>query len=334
MIPADVLAVLTPTRGHIGGSALRSLACAREAARAAGSSLSIALLGAQLQDHTEALARLVDGEVLRAEHPSFAEPLAERFVPTLVRTLSEAPSFSLVVCESSALGRDIAARLAGHFGAPYAAESRRVVRDADAWVAERPLFAGNAEAEVRLLGPRAVVTARTSEFERPAPLPSAAPVRELAVASPGPRAADVEVVEFIPARTNGRELAEARVVVTGGRGLGARFGEVLSPLAEEVGAALGATRGACDGGHAPGAWQVGQTGVSVAPDVYIAVGVSGAIQHVAGMQGSRTVVAVNRDPKAPIFEVADYGMVGDLFDIVPALVSELKQARRARGSAE
>jgi electron transfer flavoprotein alpha subunit len=334
MTPADVLAVLTPTRGPIGGSALRSLACARGAARSAGGSLSIALLGARLQDHTETLARFADGELLRAEDPSLAEPLAERFVPTLVRTLREAPSFSLVVCESSALGRDIAGRLAGHFGAPYAAESHGVLRREDAWVAERPLFAGNAEAAVRLVGPLAVVTARTASFERPPPLPSAAAVRELVVPAPGPRAADVEVVEFIPARANGRELGEARVVITGGRGLGARFGEVLTPLAEEVGAALGATRGACDGGHAPGAWQVGQTGVSVAPDVYIAVGVSGAIQHVAGMQGSRTVVAVNRDPKAPIFEVADYGMVGDLFEIVPALVSELKRARRARGSAE
>jgi electron transfer flavoprotein alpha subunit len=197
-----------------------------------------------------------------------------------------------------------------------------VTRIISAETFEHPIYAGNAIETVEALDDKIVLTIRTSSFEPVGESEIAAPIRSVLLSVPAKR---VEVVGQSEMKSDRPELTAASVVISGGRGLGSRqlFLELLQPLADRLGAALGASRAAVDAGYAPNDWQVGQTGKIVAPDIYIAVGISGAIQHVAGMKDAKIVVAINKDASAPIFEIADYGLVGDLFELVPDLTAKL-----------
>ena len=187
---------------------------------------------------------------------------------------------------------------------------------------QRPIYAGNAIATVQSGDPRKVLTVRTTSFEPVAAEGGSAQIEAVPVAPVG---VQPEVLGVERADDGRPELGAAQVVVAGGRALGSaeKFREVLEPLADRFGGALGASRAAVDAGYAPNDWQVGQTGKVVAPQLYFAIGISGAIQHTAGMQDSKVVVAINKDPEAPIFAVSDYGLVGDLFEVVPELVAKL-----------
>ena len=257
--------------------------------------------------------------------PRSGEYTAEQFTPTVAAV---GKAFGLIVATATSFGKDLLPRVAARLACRRGTRWRRcsgVANEGGKLVYKRFMFAGNAFGYCTLSTPIQVATARQSEFAAAAASGAASPVESVAKTAPSAAAARVEFVSLEAVKSARPELTEASVVVSGGRALKEKFMEVLEPLADALGAALGASRAAVDAGYAPGDFQVGQTGKIVAPQLYVAVGISGAIQHIAGMKGSKVIVAINKDPEAPIFQLADYGLVADLFVAVPALVSELKK---------
>ncbi|MDP3289931.1 MAG: FAD-binding protein [Methyloversatilis sp.] len=255
-------------------------------------------------------------KVLTADAPQFAHALAED-VAALVLTL--AAGYTHLLAPASSFGKSFMPRVAALLDVAQVSDIV-AVESADTFV--RPIYAGNALATVQSRDTIKVVTVRATAFD-PAPAAGGS-AAIVAIQPPAPTGLATFVSQELSQSVR-PELGSARVVVSGGRGLGSgeAYHSVLEPLADKLGAALGASRAAVDSGYAPNDYQVGQTGKIVAPDLYIAVGLSGAIQHLAGMKESKVIVAINKDADAPIFQVADYGLVGDLFELVPKLVAEL-----------
>jgi electron transfer flavoprotein alpha subunit len=231
--------------------------------------------------------------------------------------------YDTVAFAASAFGKDVAPRVAARLGAGYAPDINLVKVDGGKRQYRRPQYAGNAFAWLEVTTPVHVVSVRQTEFPAAEPAGGASPVENVAKVD-DPAAARVEFLKLETGKSERPDLGEARVVVSGGRALKEQFKQVLEPLADALGAAIGASRAACDAGYAPAELQVGQTGRTVAPQLYLAIGISGAIQHIAGMKSSKVIVAINKDPDAPIFQIADYGLVQDLFVAVPELVKDLK----------
>ncbi len=253
-------------------------------------------------------------KVLIAEGAQFADGLAENIAE---QALALASNYSHVLAPATAYGKNILPRVAARLDVGQISEITKV-DSPDTF--ERPIYAGNAIATVQSIDAIKVITVRATGFDAAATGGSAAIEKITAVADSGKSA----FVSRELAKSDRPELTAAKVIVSGGRGIGsAENFKILEPLADKLGAAMGASRAAVDAGYVPNDWQVGQTGKIVAPQLYIAVGISGAIQHLAGMKDSKTIVAINKDPEAPIFSVADYGLVGDLFEAIPALVQEL-----------
>ena len=255
-------------------------------------------------------------KVLHAEGDLFAHGLAENVA---AQVLALAPGYSHILFAATASGKNIAPRVAAKLDVGQISDIIKV--DAPDTF-ERPIYAGNAIATVQSLDAVKVITVRTTGFD-PAPATGgSAPIETLTSVGAYDRSSFVgsEI-----ARNDRPELTSAKIIVSGGRAMGSneKFNEVLTPLADKLNAALGASRAAVDAGYAPNDWQVGQTGKIVAPQLYIAIGISGAIQHLAGMKDSKVIVAINKDEEAPIFSVADYGLVQDLFVAVPELVKAL-----------
>jgi electron transfer flavoprotein alpha subunit len=253
-----------------------------------------------------------------ADAPHLGEFLAEN-VAALVVSLAKAYSHLLAPATSN--GKNVMPRAAALLDVQQISEIS-AVEGTDTFV--RPIYAGNALATVKSKDPIKVITVRTTAFDAVPATGGAAPI-ESVNAPP-----DTGLSAFVSrevAKSERPELTAAKIIVSGGRGMGSgeNFTKVLEPLADKLGAAMGASRAAVDAGFVPNDWQVGQTGKIVAPDLYVAVGISGAIQHLAGMKDSRVIVAINKDEEAPIFQVADFGVVGDLFQLVPSLVEELKK---------
>jgi electron transfer flavoprotein alpha subunit len=254
--------------------------------------------------------------VLHADGDAFAHGLAENVA---AQVLAIANGYSHIVFAATVYGKSISPRVAAELDVAQVSEIIAVVSE-DTF--KRPIYAGNAIATVQSRDSVKVVTVRVSAFEPAETEGGAAVVTSIQSVS------DSGSSRFVgeeAARSDRPELTAAKIIVSGGRGLGSseKFNEVLVPLADKLSAALGASRAAVDSGYAPNDWQVGQTGKIVAPQLYIACGISGAIQHLAGMKESKVIVAINKDPEAPIFSVADYCLVGDLFELVPALVDSL-----------
>ena len=287
------------------------------AALACGGDVHVLVAGSNAGAAAAAAAQIAGvSKVLHADSAAFAHGLAENVTAQI---LALASSYSHLLFPATASGKNIAPRVAAKLDVGQISDVTKV-DSPDTF--ERPIYAGNAIAIVQSLDAIKVLTVRTTGFDAAAATGGAASV-ELVT----PIAAS-EKTTFIGseiAKNDRPELTAAKVIVSGGRALGSseKFMEVMTPLADKLGAAMGASRAAVDAGYAPNDWQVGQTGKIVAPALYIAAGISGAIQHLAGMKDSKVIVAINKDPEAPIFSVADYGLAADLFVAVPELVAAL-----------
>jgi electron transfer flavoprotein alpha subunit len=292
-------------------------------ARNTGSTFSILVLGQGAKAASAEVTGFGAEKVLVCDDAYLANPIAERFAPTVAEVAKG--GFDVVAVTASSFGKDLAPRVAAKLGAGYAPDISGVKAEGGKLVYRRPVFAGNAYGTCTLNTAVQVVSARQSEFSAAEPSGGSSPVSDVALAAKDAAAERVQFVGLDAAQSARPDLGEARVIVSGGRALKEQFAQVLDPLANLLGAAVGASRAACDAGYAPAELQVGQTGRVVAPRLYFAIGISGAIQHLAGMKGSKTIVAINKDPDAPIFQVADYGLVADLFNAVPELVTELKK---------
>ena len=307
-----ILVIAEHDHASLRAATLNTLA----AAHAIGGPVSVLVAGAGCGGAARAAAAAAGvGRVLVADAPHYGEHLAENLAALVVGL---AAGFGHILVPATAFGKNLAPRIAALLDVQQISEIVQV-KSPDTFV--RPIYAGNALATVQSGDPVKVITVRATGFDAVAAEGGSAPVEPVA---PGPDLGLSTLVGRELTRSDRPELTAARAIVSGGRGMGsAENFKLLEPLADRLNAAMGASRAAVDAGYAPNDWQVGQTGKIVAPELYVAIGISGAIQHLAGMKDSRVIVAINKDEEAPIFQVADYGLVGDLFQLVPELVREL-----------
>ena len=309
----SVLVIAEHDNASIKGATLNTVT----AAVACGGDVHVLVAGHNAGAAAQAASKIAGvAKVIHADAPGLEHGLAENVA---AQVLAIASNYSHILFPATASGKNVAPRVAAKLDVAQVSDITKVI-SADTF--ERPIYAGNAIATVQSADSVKVITVRATGFDAAAATGGSAAV-ETAAAT-----ADAGKSSFMGseiAKSDRPELTAAKIIVSGGRALGSKekFDEVMTPLADKLGAALGASRAAVDAGYAPNDWQVGQTGKIVAPQLYIAAGISGAIQHLAGMKDSKVIVAINKDPEAPIFSVADYGLEADLFTAVPELVKAL-----------
>jgi len=310
-----ILVYAEHSNGELKPGSLSAITCAQEI----GGDIDVLITGHDCRAAADAAAA-VPGvrKVLHADGPHLGQHIAENTAPVIERL---APDYAYVLAAASTGGKNVMPRVAARLDVQQVSDISQVV-SADTFV--RPIYAGNAMATVQSSDPIKVITVRGTSFE---PAPTTGGSAEVESTDPG---SDANLARFVGSQlseSEGPELTTASIVVSGGRGLGsAENFKLVEKLAGEMGAAVGASRAAVDAGYVPNDYQVGQTGKVVAPDLYLAIGISGAIQHLAGMKESRVIAAINKDPEAPIFEIADYGLVADLFEVMPELEQKLAAA--------
>lgn len=308
-----VLVIAEHDNASIKGATLNTVTAAQQC----GDDVHVLVAGNGAADAAAAAGKIAGvSKVIHADGASLADALAENVAAQI---LAVAGSYSHILFPATASGKNVAPRVAAKLDVAQISDITKV-ESADTF--ERPIYAGNAIATVQSSDATKVITVRGTAFDAAAAEGGSAAVETVDAAADSGKSAFVgrEIT-----KSDRPELTAAKVIVSGGRALGSaeKFTEVMTPLADKLGAAIGASRAAVDAGYAPNDLQVGQTGKIVAPELYIAAGISGAIQHLAGMKDSKVIVAINKDPEAPIFSVADYGLVADLFDAVPELVGAL-----------
>lgn len=320
-MPTVLIFVEAQPDGNLRKASLHALAAGAQLAQATGADLH----GVVLAKDAAKLADTVKSYGLKVVHaasaPHLEHALAETFAPAIAE-LAKSIGASWVGGAATAVGRDVLPRVAARLNAAMATDVTAISGSGEDVVLTRPMWAGSIVANVKLHTPVKCFSVRATEFP-PAQAGTAGDVKTFTAPAP---TVPTKFVEFKEVKSARPELTEARVVVSGGRGTKGDFKEIEA-LADELGAAVGASRAVCDAGWVPNDLQVGQTGKVVAPQLYIAAGISGAIQHLAGMKGSKTIVAINKDPEAPIFQVADYGLVADLFKVLPELRAALHAAK-------
>jgi len=308
-----ILVIAEHDNASIKAATLNTIAAASKI----GGDIHVLVAGSNAQAAADAAAKIAGvAKVLLADAPQLADGLAENIDGTVLQI---AKNYSHILAPATAYGKNIAPRIAAHLDVAQISDIT-AVDSPDTF--ERPIYAGNAIATVQSSDAIKVITVRSTGFDPVAAEGGSASVEKIEAS------ADSGISKFVSrelTKLDRPELTSAKIIVSGGRGLGSgeNYTKVLEPLADKLGAALGASRAAVDAGFVPNDYQVGQTGKIVAPNLYVAVGISGAIQHLAGMKDSKIIVAINKDAEAPIFGVADYGLVGDLFTVVPDLVKEL-----------
>ncbi|MFS2113763.1 electron transfer flavoprotein subunit alpha/FixB family protein [Herbaspirillum frisingense] len=305
------LVIAEHDNASLKGSTLNTITAAVQA----GGDVHVLVAGSNAKAVADAAAQVAGvAKVLLADGAQFADGLAENVAE---QVLAIAKDYSHILAPATAYGKNILPRVAARLDVGQISDITKV-ESADTF--ERPIYAGNAIATVQSIDPIKVITVRTTGFD-PAAQGGSAAVESIAAV---PDSGKSSFVGREVAKSDRPELTAAKIIVSGGRGMGSSESfKILEPLADKLNAAMGASRAAVDAGYVPNDWQVGQTGKIVAPQLYIAVGISGAIQHLAGMKDSKVIVAINKDEEAPIFSVADYGLVGDLFEVVPELVKQL-----------
>jgi electron transfer flavoprotein alpha subunit len=320
---ADILVVAEIVEGQVKKATHSAISFAREASKSLGGAFDILAVGAGAEKLAGELGAFGARKVLVADDASLKGYVTERWAPIVAES---GKNYGVVAITATINGKDLAPRVAAKLNAGYAPDVTGFKAEGGKLSFKRPMFAGNAFGWVTVETPITVVSLRQTDFAAAEPSGGSSAVEKVAVKA-DPAASQVEFVAFETVKSDRPDLTEAKVVVSGGRSIKEKFMNVLEPLADTLGAAIGASRAACDAGFAPAELQVGQTGKVVAPNLYVAVGISGAIQHLAGMKGSKVIVAVNKDPEAPIFQVADYGLVADLFTAVPELTNAIKAAK-------
>jgi len=311
-----ILVIAEHDNATVKGATLNTVGAALKLQAAGAGDIHVLVAGENAAGAAQAAAQIAGvAKVLHADGPALGHGLAENVA---AQVLGMAAGYSHILFPATAGGRNVAPRVAAKLDVAQLSDITAVV---DAHTFERPIYAGNAIATVQSSDAQHVITVRTTAFDA-AGTGGAAAVESVAAVADGGQSA---FVKSELAKSDRPELTAAKIIVSGGRALGSseKFNEVITPLADKFGAAIGASRAAVDAGYAPNDWQVGQTGKIVAPQLYVAVGISGAIQHLAGMKDSKVIVAINKDPEAPIFSVADYGLEADLFQAVPDLVQAL-----------
>ncbi|KAF1044827.1 MAG: Electron transfer flavoprotein subunit alpha [Herbaspirillum frisingense] len=305
------LVIAEHDNASLKGSTLNTITAATQL----GGEVHVLIAGSNAKTAADAAAQVAGvAKVLLADGAQFADGLAENVAE---QALAIAKDYSHILAPATAYGKNILPRVAAKLDVGQISDITKI-DSPDTF--ERPIYAGNAIATVQSTDAIKVITVRTTGFDQAAQGGSAAVETIAAVADSGKSS----FVGREVAKSDRPELTAAKIIVSGGRGMGSSESfKILEPLADKLNAAMGASRAAVDAGYVPNDWQVGQTGKIVAPQLYIAVGISGAIQHLAGMKDSKVIVAINKDEEAPIFSVADYGIVGDLFEVVPELVKQL-----------
>jgi len=309
------LVVAEHDNASLKGATLNTISAAAQL----GGEVHVLVAGWNAAGAAQAAAQVAGvAQVLHADGESLAHGLAEA-VSAQVLALAASGGYSHILFPATASGKNASPRVAAKLDVAQISDITKVV-SADTF--ERPIYAGNAIATVQSADAVKVITVRTTGFDPAAASGGSAAVTSVAAVADAGKSA---FVRSEIAKNDRPELTAAKIIVSGGRALGSseKFTEVITPLADKLGAAMGASRAAVDAGYAPNDWQVGQTGKIVAPSLYVACGISGAIQHLAGMKDSKVIVAINKDPEAPIFSVADYGLEADLFVAVPELVASL-----------
>ncbi len=325
MKPPKILVVAEHDLGQLKLATLSAVACAQQVCAAGGGQFDILVLGESVNGVADALRGYGAAEVLVADAAALKHPLADKYAQAIATTAQSRGS-TQIVATSSTFSKDVLPRAAALLDAGMLTDVTAVVPDGDDYTFDRVMFAGNVIGTVKLDGAVKVYTVRAAAFQAPPKLDTNSPVTAVAIEA----AALPNHLEFVSRdeKPSGRpDATEARIVVSGGRALknSDDFERLVGGLADVLGAAVGSSRALVDSGITPNTLQIGQTGKVVAPELYIALGISGAIQHLAGMKDTKTIVAINQDADAPIFEVADYGLVGDVYQVAPELIQKLKK---------